>query len=89
MSDHPIGQWLYRVNDAGELERRRIGYQPVWEKCVPEQEGRQTLIPGVAPVTDGDRARYGTEQLLQPSCAQRPANDGLFDLGARGQRELF
>jgi hypothetical protein len=86
--NHPIGQWLYEHRADG-LYRRRIGFKPVWERCIPEREGAQTLIPGVAPVTDGDRARYGSEQLLQPSCAQRPADDGLFDLGARRQQQLL
>ncbi len=73
MSDHPIGQWLYRVNDAGELERRRIGYQPVWEKCVPEQEGRQTLIPRRGP---GDGRRSGAVWVGAAASAQLCAASG-------------
>lgn len=87
-NSHTVGQWLYEHRADG-LYRRRIGYKPVWEKCRPEQEGAQTLIPGVAPVTDGDRLQVRAEQLLQPSCAQRPADDGIFDLGARAQTSLF
>ena len=56
-----------------------------------EQPGRgeQTLIPGVAPVTERDRADARGEQPLRSDREQRPADDGLFDTGARRQTDLL
>ena len=44
------------------------------------EAGAQTLVPGVAPVTLGERL---------PRKGQRPANHGLFDMNARNQLEMF
>lgn len=88
--EHPIGQWVYRPAEGGGLERRRIGYKPVWERYdAPAVEKGQTLIPGVEPVTDGDRLGLLAVRPLAPVARQRSMDEGLFDLAARGQHQLF
>ncbi len=49
-------------------------------------QGEQTLIPGVAPVTDRDRAQAGADRPL--AGGDRPADFGLFDVAGRGQTDL-
>lgn len=51
--------------------------------------GLQTLVPGVAPVTMGDRLAVLANAPLLPRRVQRPADHGLFDVNARNQLELF
>lgn len=50
-------------------------------------EGEQTLIPGVAPVTDKDRAEAQAKKPKRGGNA--PADFGLFDTGARAQGDMF
>lgn len=55
----------------------------------PGAEGKpQTLIPGVAPVTDRQRAEARAAKPLTGGNAAPPAG-GLFDEGARAQSDLF
>lgn len=49
--------------------------------------GEQTLIDGVAPVTQRDRLEAQQAAPLQGGDA--PPDDGLFDLGARAQTDMF
>jgi hypothetical protein len=51
--------------------------------------GLQTLVPGVVPVTLGDRLAVLAAAPLVPRKRQRPADHGLFDLNARNQLEMF
>ena len=51
--------------------------------------GNQTLVPGVAPITPRDRLAMRANAPLEPKKRQRPADHGLFDLGARNQIEMF
>jgi len=53
------------------------------------EAGSQTLVPGVAPVTLGDRLAVLANAPLLPRKGQRPANHGLFDTNARNQIEMF
>ncbi len=53
------------------------------------EAGRQTLVPGVAPVTLGDRLQLLAAAPMQPRARQRPADHGLFDENARKQIEMF
>jgi hypothetical protein len=53
------------------------------------EAGRQTLVPGVAPVTLGDRLAVLANAPLLPRRNQRPADHGLFDVNARNQFEMF
>ena len=51
--------------------------------------GVQTLVAGVAPITPAQRLAMLADAPLQPRRPQRPADHGLFDLGARNQIEMF
>jgi hypothetical protein len=51
--------------------------------------GKQTLVPGVAPITPRDRLAMRANAPMEPSKPQRPADHGLFDTNARNQIELF
>lgn len=53
------------------------------------EAGAQTLVPGVAPVTLGERLGVLANAPLLPRKGQRPANHGLFDTNARNQLEMF
>lgn len=53
------------------------------------EAGLQTLVPGVAPVTPGDRLALLAAAPLMPKKRQRPADHGLFDTNARNQLEMF
>ena len=53
------------------------------------EAGCQTLMPGVAPVTLGDRLAVLANAPLLPRKGQRPADVGLFDTNARNQLEMF
>lgn len=51
--------------------------------------GVQSLVPGVAPITQADRLACRAAQPLAPRKPQRACDFGLFDLAARNQLELF
>lgn len=51
--------------------------------------GLQTLVPGVAPVSLGDRLALLANAPMLARKAQRPADHGLFDTNARNQLEMF
>lgn len=53
------------------------------------EAGMQTLVPGVAPVTLGDRLALLAAAPLIPKKRQRPPDQGLFDTNARNQLEMF
>lgn len=55
----------------------------------PTAQGEQSLVPGVTPITLGDRLAWRAAQPLAPTKAQRPCDLGLFDTNARNQLELF
>lgn len=67
------------------------------DRCAPQrafeaeqtEAGAQTLVPGVAPVTLGERLGILANAPLLPRKGQRPANHGLFDTNARNQLEMF
>lgn len=49
--------------------------------------GQQTLIDGVAPITTRDRLQRQQDAPMRGGNAA--ADDGLFDVGARSQRDMF
>ncbi|WP_373492279.1 hypothetical protein [Parasphingorhabdus sp.] len=53
------------------------------------QIGEQVLVPGVPPITPAERLAILANAPMQPRRPQRPADHGLFDLGARNQLEMF
>lgn len=63
--------------------RRQLGDGPASERT---DQGEQTLIDGVRPVTDGDRARAAANRPLRGGDAA--ADFGLFDGGAQRQSDI-
>ncbi len=55
----------------------------------PTPIGRQTLVPGVAPILPSARLALRAAAPLRSPKPQRPADHGLFDLAARDQLDLF
>ena len=53
------------------------------------EQGDQTLVPGVRPVTVKDRLRLLAEAQLAPRKPQKPPNVGLFDEDSRNQLDLL
>lgn len=51
--------------------------------------GVQTLVPGVTPVTLGDRLAVLANAPMLPRRVQRSADHGLFDENGRNQLEMF
>ena len=51
--------------------------------------GKQTLVPGVTPITPRDRLAIRANAPMEPRKPQRPADHGLFDTNARNQIEMF
>ncbi|MXP30160.1 hypothetical protein GRI58_15225 [Porphyrobacter algicida] len=51
--------------------------------------GVQTLVPGMVPVTLGDRLAVLANAPMLPTRVQRAADLGLFDTNARNQLEMF
>lgn len=76
-----------REAGAGTRSSSAAG-DPRFESETTEQ-GEQTLVPGVAPITLAERLAMRAAQPLEPRRAQRPCNHGLFDSNARAQLELF
>ena len=53
------------------------------------EQGEQTLVPGVPPVSLRQRLAHLFAAPLAPRKPQRPMNIGLFDEDARNQLDLF
>lgn len=53
------------------------------------EQGEQTLVPGVAPITLRQRLAALFAAPLTSRKPQRPMNIGLFDEDARNQLDLF
>lgn len=72
-----------QIAERVKREESGAGAQPKTERTA---QGEQTLIPGVAPITDRQRAEAGMTKPMRGGDA--PAG-GLFDEGARNQQDLF
>lgn len=52
-------------------------------------EGDQVVLPGAERISDGELAARKTEATLVARAPQSPPDEGLFDIDARNQQELF
>lgn len=52
-------------------------------------ESDQAIIPGTEPISDKELAERKMATPTESAAQQKPANEGLFDVGGRGQEELF
>lgn len=80
--DAPAGPG--QAAQAAELEADVARTFPATERTA---QGDQTVLPGTE-VTDADRVAARGRRGLTPDRAQRPADDGLFDVSGRGQADL-
>lgn len=55
----------------------------------PSAIGPQSLVPGVAPISQADRLAWRAAAPLTAKKPQRPLDHGLFDMAARNQLSLF
>lgn len=55
----------------------------------PTPSGEQTLVPGVAPISQRQRLDALMGAPLRPRHLQKPLDIGLFDKNARQQLSLF
>jgi hypothetical protein len=55
----------------------------------PTAIGLQSVMPGVAPITQDDRLAWRAAAPLIAARPQPPCDVGLFDLNARDQLDLF
>lgn len=62
---------------------------PVPPQSEPTPEGKQTLIPGVRPITARDRLALLMDAPMRPRTTQKPLDIGLFDEVRRNQLDLF
>ena len=53
------------------------------------EQGEQTLVPGVLPISQRQRLEWTLVQPLGARRPQKPCDLGLFDLNARNQLEMF
>ncbi len=75
------------VGPAGEEAPSQAGRQGAGRATERTDVGEQTLIDGVAPITDRDRLQSAQDAPLRGGAAQ--ADGGLFDMGARDQGDMF
>lgn len=60
--------------------------EPITEKTAV---GEQNVIPGAEKIGDRELAERQMEGAKQPEAAQKPADEGLFDVSGRGQGDLL
>lgn len=60
-----------------------------WLATEPTPAGEQTLVPGIAPITQRQRIEAAIAAPLRPRKPQKPLDIGLFDQAARNQLALF
>lgn len=59
--------------------------KPPFLQSEKTEQGEQTLVSGVRPITTTDRLRLLADAPLAPRKAQKPLDVGLFDENARNQ----
>ncbi|MBX3504398.1 MAG: hypothetical protein KF895_02890 [Parvibaculum sp.] len=76
----PIQKYLAGLNARGT---------PAAPSTERTDAGEQTVIPGAERISDKALAERRMEQPRRATREQKPADEGLFDTGARGQGEMF
>jgi len=79
-ADNPFAGVAIRLRDAA------TGSQQARPRATT-QEAEQTLIPGVEPVTDAQRAQLEVDRPMRGG--DRPMDVGLFDTDAQAQTDLL
>lgn len=71
--------------DQGEPQGE-VAAPPATEQTA---QGEQAVIPGAERISDRELAERRMEGGKKPKAAQQPADEGLFDTGARNQTAMF
>lgn len=83
---------LPEANYEFYLEEANRTARPATERPTPAIErtdaGEQAVIPGAERISDKALAERRMEQPRRAAREQKPADEGLFDTGARGQADL-
>jgi len=74
-------------NRIGQTSDESVDAAPQNYNTETVREGEQTLVPGVEPVTDAQRAQLEVDRPLRGGDA--PMNVGLFDTDAQAQSDLL
>ena len=67
-------------------DREAADVEPTTE---PTPAGPQTVIPGAERITEKQQAERAMEGPAKAKVPQKDADEGLFDVGGRGQEEMF
>ncbi|PGH55878.1 hypothetical protein CRT60_21745 [Azospirillum palustre] len=90
--DNPEGTDRSRGGDGRRGEDRGqagSGETPVNRATERTDQGEQFIVDGLRPVTDRDRIEAAMAKPMQPKKRQQAADQGLFDVGGRGQSDMF
>ncbi len=79
-ADNPFAGVELRLRDTSQRGDRSLGAEVTGQ-------GQQTLIPGVEPVTDAQRAQLEVDRPMRGG--DRPMDVGLFDTDAQAQTDLL
>ena len=79
-ADNPFAGVAIRLRDAGQRSDQAVDTETTGQ-------GQQTLIPGVEPVTDAQRAQLEVDRPMRGG--DRPMDVGLFDTDAQAQTDLL
>ena len=79
-ADNPFAGVAIRLRDAGQRSDQAVDTETTGQ-------GEQTLIPGVEPVTDAQRAQLEVDRPMRGG--DRPMDVGLFDTDAQAQTDLL
>lgn len=79
-ADNPFAGVELRLRDTSQRGDRSLGAEVTGQ-------GEQTLIPGVEPVTDAQRAQLEVDRPMRGG--DRPMDVGLFDTDAQAQTDLL
>lgn len=65
------------------------GAEPTKAKTERTLAGSQSIIPGAEKISDKELAERKMKEALQPKKVQEATSEGLFDVGARAQQDIF
>ncbi len=84
---HYIEDEKFKAEERAAIEEEdKHEVAPTVEKTA---QGEQQVIPGAEKITEKALAERKMEGLLKSDKAQKPTDDGLFDVAGRGQGDIF
>lgn len=82
----PERQEALDTDATAKIKEVATGAAPATEQT---DQGTQSVIPGAEKITDKQLAERRMEGRKRSTAAQKPADEGLFDVGARKQQDLL